>query len=115
MIQRLVNGRLLAVWSSPGIGPELTALGVTDPLQDPTLDLYDGNGALLQSNDNWQDAQSAEITATGLVPTDANESAILATLMNGGYTAIVRGKDGTTGVALVEGYNLSSPASAAAR
>ena len=98
-----------------GLGPSLTGFGVAGALQDPTLDLYNGNGALLQSNDNWQDTQSAEIIATGLAPTDPNESAVLATLMNGGYTAIVRGKDGTTGVALVEEYNLPSPPSAVAR
>ena len=97
------------------IGPELTALGVAGALQDPTLDLYDSNGLLLQSDDNWQDTQSAEITATGLAPTDPREAAILSTLMSGGYTAIVRGKDGTTGVALVEGYNLPSPPPGAAR
>ncbi len=97
------------------IGPELTESGVAGALQDPTLDLYDSNGVLLQSNDNWQDMQSAEIAATGLAPTDPSESAILATLTSGGYTAIVRGKDGTTGVALVEEYNLSSPLPAAAR
>jgi hypothetical protein len=66
------------------IGPELTNLGVNGALQDPTLDLYDVNGALLQSNDAWQDTQSAEIMATGLAPASPGESAILATLMKGG-------------------------------
>jgi len=97
------------------IGPELTNLGVNGALQDPTLDLYDVNGALFQSNDDWQDTQSAEIMATGLAPSSPVESAILATLPEGAYTAVVRGKDGTTGIALVEGYNLPSGPAAPVR
>ena len=85
------------------IGPSLP---LTGKLADPTLDLYDTNGVLLASNDNWRDSQEAEITATMIPPTDDAESAILPTLAPGAYTAIVRGKDGTTGVALVEVYAL---------
>ena len=88
------------------IGPSLGAVGIQDSLQDPTLELHDGSGALIAMNDNWRDIQEAEIIATEIPPTDDRESAILQTLAPGNYTAIVRGKDNTTGVALVEAYNL---------
>ena len=89
------------------IGPSLTAFGVAGALQDPTLDLYDSFGTLIVSNDNWKDSQQAEITATGLPPSNDKESAILMTLLPAPYTAIVRGKNDTTGVALVEVYELN--------
>jgi hypothetical protein len=88
------------------IGPSLGSSGIQDSLQDPTLELHDGSGALIAMNDNWRDTQEAEIIATEIPPTDDRESAILQTLAPGNYTAIVRGKDNTTGVALVEAYNL---------
>ncbi len=88
------------------IGPELTALGVAGALQDTTLDLYDRDGALIASNDNWRETQEAEIEATTLAPGDDREAAILANLLAGSFTAIMSGKDGTTGVALIETYNL---------
>ena len=90
------------------IGPSLTNAGVPNALPDPTLELHDGNGALMSSNDNWRDSQEAEIQARGLAPTHDLESAILATLSPGGYTAIVRGKNGMTGAALVEAYELGN-------
>ena len=62
--------------------------------------------ALLAANDNWQDTQPTEIQSTGLAPTDVRESAILTSLTPGNYTAIVRGKNETIGVALVEVYNV---------
>ena len=77
-------------------------------LADPTLELHDGNGMLLASNDNWKDTQEAEIEADLLAPTSDLESAIAATLAPGAYTAIVRGNNGTTGVALVEAYQLDN-------
>jgi hypothetical protein len=89
-----------------GIGPSLASAGVADPLQDPTLELHDGNGALLTSNNDWKDTQQSEIEATTIPPTDDRESAILQTLAPGSYTAIVRGVDDTTGVGLVEVYHL---------
>jgi len=88
------------------IGPSLTAFGVPGALQDPTLELHDGDGNTLTSNDDWKDTQQAEIEATGLAPSDDRESAILVTLPPGGYTAIVRGALDTTGVGLVEVYHL---------
>jgi hypothetical protein len=88
------------------IGPSLTNFGVPNALQDPALELHDGNGALLDSNDNWRTDHEAEIIATGIPPTNDFESAVLPTLPPGAYTAIVRGVNSTTGVALVEAYQL---------
>jgi hypothetical protein len=94
-----------------GIGPSLSAAGVPGALQDPTLELHDGNGATLATNDDWKitadgTSQQAEIEATTIPPTDARESAILSPLAPGNYTAILRGKNNTTGIAIVEAYNL---------
>jgi hypothetical protein len=88
------------------IGPELTAQGVAGALEDTTLELHDATGTLLASNDNWRDTQEAEIIATTIPPTNDAESAILSSLSPGAYTAIVAGKNGTIGVALVEAYVL---------
>lgn len=88
------------------IGPSLHKFGVTNPLQDPTLELHDGNGAIIASNDNWKETQRAQIEATTIPPSDDAESAVLRTVAAGNYTAIVRGADNTTGVALVEVYDL---------
>jgi len=90
------------------IGPSLGAAGVANPLSNPLLDLHDSNGALLESNDDWAQGPDAEaITAENLAPTNAKESALLATLNPGAYTAIVQGVGGVTGVALVEVYDIS--------
>jgi CSLREA domain-containing protein len=89
------------------IGPSLASFGIADAMLDPTLDLYNSNGVTLASNDNWEDTQQAQIQAAGLAPSNAAESAILQTLAPGSYTAIVRGKNNTTGVALVEIYGLN--------
>lgn len=94
------------------IGPSLTDAGVANALADPILDLRDGNGALVKSNDNWKDTQKAAIAATGIPPTKDKESAIIANLPPGSYTAIVSGKDAQVGVALVEIYHLSDSAPA---
>jgi len=89
------------------IGPSLTAFGIGDALADPTLELHNADGALIGTNDNWQDdaAQADELKAVGFAPSNDLESAIVATLPPAAYTAIVAGKGGT-GVALVEIYNL---------
>jgi Putative Ig domain len=114
-------GGFIIQGDSPGkvivraIGPSLTAKGVAGALADPTLGLHDGEGALIGSNDDWKTTeiggvivadQVSEIQNSGLAPTDDHESAILATLPPGNYTAIVGGKNNTTGVALVEAYGL---------
>ena len=88
------------------IGPSLSS-AVANALDDPTLELRDADGALLASNDNWKDSQEAEIQATGVAPTNDAESAIVAHLAPGAYTAILRGHGDTTGVALVELYSLN--------
>ena len=88
------------------IGPSLSSMGVATPLRDPALSLHDANGSIIATNDNWKDSQQSEIAATGLAPTDDRESVIIATLPAGSYTAIVRGVNGTTGVGLVEVFNL---------
>ena len=88
------------------LGPTLTQFGVTGVLADPTLELHDGSGALITSNDNWKDTQQAAIAATGKAPPNDLESAILRPLNPGNYTAIVRGKNNTTGVGLVEAYDI---------
>ncbi len=86
------------------LGPSLP---VPDALGDPTLDLHDGNGALIGSNDNWRSDQEADIIATEIPPTSDLESTIVQILAPGSYTAIVRGVNNTTGVALVEAYGVN--------
>ncbi|MGI8436883.1 MAG: InlB B-repeat-containing protein, partial [Chthoniobacterales bacterium] len=90
------------------LGPSLNVGGVpvAGRMADPTLELFDGNGTSLGFNDNWRSNQEAEINLTGLPPPNDAEPAIIATLPPGGTTAIVRGKDNSTGVALVEVYAL---------
>jgi hypothetical protein len=94
-----------------GLGPSLTPTGVPGALADPTLELRDGNGALLFANDNWQDnpAQAAELVAAGLAPTNNLESAIAMTLPPGLYTALLAGLNNGTGVGLVEVYDRGAP------
>jgi glucose/arabinose dehydrogenase len=89
------------------LGPSLMQFGITKPLPDPRLQLFDQNGTLLASNDNWQsDANQAElIISYGLAPGNNLESAIAISLAPGSYTAIVSGKNNQTGVALVEVYD----------
>lgn len=98
------------------IGPELTQYGIPNALANPTLELHDGTGALIASNNNWATTiiggiitgnQVHEIQASGYAPSDPFESAIIADLPAGNYTAIVRGINNLTGVALVEVYDLS--------
>ena len=81
---------------------------MSNSLADPLLELHDGNGNLLQSNDNWQDGPNADaISSAGLAPSNVKESALLATLPPGNYTALVSGVGGTTGVGLVEIFDTS--------
>jgi hypothetical protein len=93
------------------IGPSLGQFGVPTPLANPTLELRDSNGSLLDSNDNWKtrpdgSSQQADIEATGLAPSNELESAILRSVPPGAYTGIVRGVNNSTGNAVVEAYNL---------
>ena len=98
------------------IGPELTQFGIPDALANPTLELHNGSGALIGSNDDWQTTilggiitsnQVSDIQNSGHAPTAASESAIIANLQPGNYTAIVRGVSNANGVALVEVYDLN--------
>jgi hypothetical protein len=89
-----------------GIGPSLSSAGISGTLPNPMLELRDVNGVLLASNDNWKDSQRAEIEATGIPPTDDLEAALVRIIPNGNYTAILRGSGSSTGVAVVEAYNL---------
>jgi sugar lactone lactonase YvrE len=92
------------------IGPSLGAAGVSDALQDPILQLYNSAGTFVNSNDNWKDTNAAGIQQTGVPPSDDRESALVITLGPGNYTCVVRGKSNSTGVALVEAYDLDPAA-----
>jgi hypothetical protein len=90
------------------LGPSLTQLGVSGVLADPSLQLRDGNGNLVEANNDWQQSPDATVvSADGLAPSNAKEAAIARTLNPGNYTALVTGVGGTTGTALVEVYDES--------
>lgn len=89
-----------------GIGPSLTAAGITNALQDPTLDLADSSGKIFASDDNWKDTQENQIASTGLAPTDNRESAYNNFFSSAACTAILRGKNSTVGTGLVEVYDV---------
>jgi hypothetical protein len=93
------------------IGPSLTQFGVPDALADPVLELHGPSPFVTITDDNWRDdpTQEALIIASGIPPSDNLEAAIDATLLAGNYTAIVKGKNNTLGVALIEVYDLSQP------
>ena len=89
------------------IGPSLSG-NIPNAMQDPTLELHDGQGSIIASNDNWMDSPNKQaIIDSTIPPSDPREAAILYQLTPGSYTAIVRGKDNTTGVAVVEAYQLN--------
>jgi hypothetical protein len=94
-----------------GIGPSLRAYGLDPVLEDPTLELHDGAGNLLMTNDDWT-SQRAEVESTGIPPKAATEAAIVASLQPGAYTAILAGKGATTGIGLVEIYDLENSSEA---
>jgi hypothetical protein len=111
LIGGFIAGRGLTKVVIRAIGPTLASSGVANPLQDPTLEMHDSSGVTIASNDNWKtksdgSSQQAEIEATGIPPENDLESALVASLPPGNYTAIVRGKSNSTGVAVVEVYNL---------
>jgi CSLREA domain-containing protein len=88
------------------LGPTLGDFGVPGSLADPTLDLVSSNGTVIRSNNNWKASQQAEIQAAGLAPSHDEEAALIESLPPAAYTAIVRGNNSTTGVGLVEVYNI---------
>ena len=110
----LIGGLIILGGSSQNvliraIGPSLAAHGVSGALADPVLELRDKDGNLIISNDNWMDAPNKQaIIDTTIPPTEDAESAILITLAPDAYTAIVSGKNGSTGVASVEAYQLDN-------
>jgi hypothetical protein len=103
-------GGLIVLGQSP-LGVIVRAIGPSLPipggLRDPTMELHDGHGTLIASNDNWRTDQEAEIVATGLPPSNDLESAIVRNLAPGNYTAIVRGVNGLTGITVVEAYRFN--------
>ena len=107
----LIGGLIIGNGEQPvivvrAIGPTLGNFGITKPLQDPTLEVRDSNGGLISFDNDWQDNTPTAVKAALLQPQDIRESAVVLSLPAGNYTAIVRGKNGTTGVALVEAYRL---------
>jgi hypothetical protein len=90
-----------------GVGPSLQAFGIQDSVPNPMLRLFGADGSQIAENDNWADAQAADIQATGLAPNHPLESAMVANLSPGSYTAAVTDKGGATGVGLVEVYDVS--------
>jgi hypothetical protein len=90
-----------------GIGPSLASAGINNPLADPVLELHNGNGGLIAENNDWKDTQPELIQAAGLAPTNDHESAIMAWLSPGSYTAILRENNATTGVGLVEIFRIN--------
>jgi hypothetical protein len=89
------------------LGPSLSGFGLSDVLADPVLSVYNSSGSLITSNDNWQaDPNHFEVEANGLTPVNLLEPAIARTLPPGAYTVIVRGKNQTTGIGLVEAYDV---------
>jgi phospholipase/lecithinase/hemolysin len=108
----LIGGFIVGSGEGPigvvrAIGPSLINFGIANPLLDPTIELHNGNGDEIGSNDNWKEAQTSAATlAVGLTPADDREAALVAPLNPGNYTVIVRGKNNTTGVALVEAYRI---------
>jgi Domain of unknown function (DUF4394) len=89
-----------------GIGPSLGAVGVPNPLADPVLTIFDRDGVQIATNDDWQSNQRTDIYLTGLAPKDDKEAAYIAWFQPGTYTAVLTGKDGGTGIGLIEVYKL---------
>lgn len=90
------------------LGPTLTTYAVPGALADPTLEIHNGSGTLISFNDDWKSAQQATLQSSGYAPPYDRESAIIGAFEPGNYTAIVRGKNNSSGVALVEVYNLDA-------
>ena len=92
-----------------GLGPSLAGAGIQGALADPIIELHNGTtNAIITSNDNWKNNQQSQIEATGIPPTNDAESALIATLTEGAYTVIERGKLDTTGIGLLEIYDLNA-------
>jgi Putative Ig domain len=109
----MIGGFIVSGASGPinlvvrALGPTLTSFGVPNALADPTLQLYDGDGTVIRFDNNWKDSQQTEIQNSGRNPPNDLEPAIAVTVSPGNYTAIVRGNNNTTGIGLVEVYQVS--------
>lgn len=108
----LISGIIIGSGSNPvvvarGLGPSMAAAGIQHPLADPVLELHDGNGVLIAENNDWSDTQTEMIQATGLAPSNSREATIMVSPAPGNYTTILRGNGGTTGVGLVEVFQLN--------
>jgi hypothetical protein len=106
----IINGDAPKTVIVRALGPTLTGFGIAGALDDPMLDLRDGTGSQIATNDNWKDSQQRAIADSGFAPPNDSESAIISTLAPGNYTAIVSGKANAAGVCLVEVYELDSTA-----
>jgi phospholipase/lecithinase/hemolysin len=108
----MIAGVIIGQGDSPimvfrALGPTLASFGIANPLADPTLELYDVNGSQVGVNDDWANPQVQAVRATNLAPSNTKEAAIVSAFLSpGNYTAVVRGKNNTTGVALVEAYRI---------
>jgi len=109
-------GGLIVVGTNPkrlifrALGPSLSANGIANPLSNPTITVFNDQAQVVATNDDWMTTQAAEITGTGLAPSDPLESALIVSLQPGAYTVVVSGVDGATGTALVEAYDLDTGA-----
>jgi hypothetical protein len=109
----MIGGFIVSGASGPinlvvrALGPTLTSFGVPNALADPTLQLYDGDGTVIRFDNNWKDSQQTEIQNSGRNPPNDLEPAIAVTVSPGNYTAIVRGNNNTTGIGLVEVYQVA--------
>ena len=106
----IISGNSLKRIVVRAIGPSLGSSGIDAALADPKLAILNDQAQVVATNDDWQDTQAGDISASGLAPTNAKESAIVVTLAPGAYTAVVRGANGATGIAVVETYDLDSGA-----
>lgn len=108
----MIGGVIITGATTPvivrAIGASLQTVGINGALIDPMLELHNADGEIVAQNDNWQDTAASAIAATGIAPKDYREAAIVASLKPGAYTAVLRGKHDTTGVALVEIYRNDS-------
>lgn len=111
----IIEGKQLKKVVLRAIGPSLSSAGVAGVLPDPKLELHNASGDLIASNDNWQESlDSGEVIDAGLAPSDPRESALVARLAPGTYTAVISGVNNATGIGLVESYSLDNNASRAA-
>ena len=88
------------------LGPSLAQSGITQPLDDPMIEVHDVNGAVIAANNNWRDAQESALASRSLAPSDDREAALLFSVSAGAYTAVLQGNGGTSGIGLLELYRV---------